>query len=151
LPKCIEVLHSVRTKVPNQWCLRDCHIGNFLFDGNLVSGVIDLGTAGIDSISRDLSRLVGSIATRDQNCWRDCIDAYEMRRVLSIDELQLVFAFHLSGVIGTAANWLRWRFMDHLPGLDAESTEERLVRVSSQLNAQDNTQAIFSTLLRQKE
>lgn len=143
LPLAQSIIHSARTKVPLQWCLFDCHIQNILFVGEEVSGIVDLGLAGMGSISQDIARLVGSSIRLDQSQWVECLAVYQKHRSLSKNEIQLVLAFHVSGIIVAAANWLRWRFVENHPAADVATTQERLNALEAQLSAITETQAIF--------
>lgn len=147
LPEAISTVQASQQKVSLQWCVCDCHIGNFLFAGDQVTGLLDFQTAGLDSVSRDLARLVGSMATNNPSIWQECLAAYQQHRTLSSDELQLVNTFHMSGTVGAAANWLRWRFLDDLPVADAATTQTRLSELSMRMaSLGDCKQAISSVL-----
>jgi Ser/Thr protein kinase RdoA (MazF antagonist) len=146
LPKVFEHLEQARAKVPVQYCLVDCHISNFLFTGDLVTGAVDFITADLDSVARDVARLFGSIATQDQNIWRTCIASYQRLRPLSDAELKLALAFHTSGLVGRVANWLDWRFIARHDFADAATTHARLLQLSAQLAAINETAAVFATI-----
>lgn len=126
LPKAIDAVQRSRKKVPIQWCLRDPHIGNFLFVGSDVTGIVDFATAGLSSVAQDIARLIGSMVPQLSNPWQESLEAYRQIRPLSSDEVRLIFAFHISGTIGAAANWLRWRFLENLSRADAATTQARL-------------------------
>jgi Ser/Thr protein kinase RdoA (MazF antagonist) len=134
-------------KVPVQFCLVDCHIGNFLFTGDQVTGLVDFATVDVDSVTRDVARLFGSITTKNQNIWRTCMASYQQQRPLSAAELKLALAYHTSGLVGRAANWLEWGFVHESSFADAETTHARLVQLSAQLTAIPETEAIFASLL----
>jgi Ser/Thr protein kinase RdoA (MazF antagonist) len=144
LPKGIEVVQRSRKKVPIQWCLRDSHIGNFLFVDEHVTGIVDFATAGITSVSQDIARLVGSLVPHLENPWRECVEVYRHHRPLTADEVRLIFAFHISGTIGTAANWLRWRFVEGLPQVDAAITEAKLTDLAARLESLGDAEAALS-------
>jgi Ser/Thr protein kinase RdoA (MazF antagonist) len=148
LPKVIDHLESAHQRVPVQWCLVDCHIGNFLFTGDQVTGLVDFATAGMDSVTRDVARLVGSLVTHDQSIWKTCLASYQALRPLSRAELQLVLAYHTSGLVGRAGNWLEWRFMTRADFADAATTLARLGELSVQLAAIDETAAIIAAFSR---
>jgi Ser/Thr protein kinase RdoA (MazF antagonist) len=148
LPKVIDHLESAYQRVPVQWCLVDCHIGNFLFTGDQVTGLVDFATAGMDSVTRDVARLVGSLVTHDQSIWKTCLASYQALRPLSRAELQLILAYHTSGLVGRAGNWLEWRFMTRADFADAATTHARLGELSVQLAAIDETAAIIAAFSR---
>jgi Ser/Thr protein kinase RdoA (MazF antagonist) len=133
LPQAIEAVERSCKKVPIQWCLIDPHIGNFLFINDSVTGIVDFAIAGASSVARDVARLVGSVVPHLDAPWRECVAAYQRHRPLSADEIRLVFAFHISGTVGAAANWLRWRFIDNLSAADAATTQTRLADLAARL------------------
>ncbi len=147
LPEAINSVQASQQIVPMQWCLCDCHLGNFLFVGDQVSGMLDFQTAGVGSVARDLARLLGSMTAQNAGLWRECLTVYQQLRQLSSEELPLVYTFHMSGTVGAAANWLRWRFLDDLPVADAATTQTRLSELSMRMaTLRDCKQAISSLL-----
>jgi Ser/Thr protein kinase RdoA (MazF antagonist) len=133
-------------RLPLQWCLVDCHIGNFLFTDNQVTGLVDFCTAHRGSVARDIARLVGSVTADNLDRWRTSLDEYQKLRPLSAEELHAVLAFHTSGLVGRAARWLEWRFMTHAEFADAGTTNERLMQLSAQIAAIPETEAVFASL-----
>jgi Ser/Thr protein kinase RdoA (MazF antagonist) len=133
-------------RLPLQWCLVDCHIGNFLFTDNQVTGLVDFGTAHRGSVARDIARLVGSVTADNLDRWRTSLDEYQKLRPLSAEELHAVLAFHTSGLVGRAARWLEWRFISRSSFADAETTHQKLEQLSAQLAAIDDTAAVFATI-----
>lgn len=146
LPLVFKHLEHARDQVPVQFCLVDCHITNFLFSGDYVSGAVDFFTVDTGSVARDVARLFGSIIAHDQSIWQTSIASYQQQRPLSAAELKLALAFHTSGILGTAANWLEWRFITRAEFADAATTHERLLQLSAQLAAFDETAAVFVTI-----
>jgi Ser/Thr protein kinase RdoA (MazF antagonist) len=146
LPKVINHLEIACDKVPVQWCFIDCHTGNFLFTGDRVTGLVDFATAASDSVARDVARLVGSVAIHEPSRWKACLASYQQQRPLSATELKSVLAFHTSGLLGTVANWLEWRFIARSNFADAGTTQQRLEQLSAQLAAIPDTEAIFASL-----
>jgi Ser/Thr protein kinase RdoA (MazF antagonist) len=144
LSKAIDVVQSSRKKLPVQWCLADAHIGNFLFVGDHVTGIVDFATAGVSSVAQDIARLIGSIVPHLDNPWRECVDVYRLERPLTLDELRLIFAFHVSGTIGAAANWLRWRFIDDVSETVAATTQARLIDLAARLELIDEAETALS-------
>jgi Ser/Thr protein kinase RdoA (MazF antagonist) len=144
LPRAIVGVQRSRKKVPIQWCLADSHIGNFLFVDEQVTGIVDFATAGVSSVARDIARLVGSVVPQLANPWRESLEAYRQIRPLSSDEVRLIFAFHISGTIGAAANWLRWRFVDDLAGIDAATTQSRLIDLALRLESLGEVETALS-------
>jgi Ser/Thr protein kinase RdoA (MazF antagonist) len=146
LPIVFEHLKRAPDRVPVQFCLVDCHIGNFLFTGDQVTGLVDFATVDVDSVARDVARLFGSVATMDQNIWRTCVASYQQQRSLSAAELKLALAYHTSGLLGRAARWLEWRFITRADFADAETTRARLMQLSAQIAAIPETEAVFASI-----
>ena len=136
LPIAIELVYkSAEKPFPLQWCLGDIHVGNVLFVGGQVTGLIDFGAACEDSVARDVARLGSSAAGSSVVRWHGALDAYQRYRPLSADELQAVRAYDLGGSIGTAANWLRWLFIENRTFTDAVTTQARLVKLAQRLDS----------------
>ncbi len=98
--------------VPLQPCIRDVWQDHLLFQGEKVSGLIDFGSMGIDNVSCDVARLLGSFAGHSSDLWRTGIEAYASIRGLSERELGLVQAFDRSGVLLGACNWAGWVLLE---------------------------------------
>ncbi len=95
-----------------QWCLRDVRHDHLLFTGDRVTGLIDFGAAAVDSVACDLARLVGSMVHDGAEHWRASLRAYDARRPLSTEERRAVAGFDAGGTLCSAANWVRWLFVD---------------------------------------
>lgn len=137
LPTAVTVVgESAQTAIPLQWCLRDIHVGNILFKGAQVTGMLDFGAAGEGSVAGDVARLAGSIAeTGPRLLWRECLDAYQAQRQLSSEELRVVVAHDLGGTIAAGANWLRWLFIEGRTIADAATTQKRLIALVERLRS----------------
>ena len=85
-----------------------------LFEGDAVSGLIDLHAAGIDTPATDLARLLGSWSHNGAvgeplgRCWADAIAAYESVSPLEPAERRLIDLLDAGGVIGGLEQWFRW-------------------------------------------
>lgn len=112
---------SVPPAVPLQPVLRDVWQAHVLFVGDEVSAVIDWHAAGIDTPATDLARLLGSwegprsasvgadsLADSLSVVWGDALEAYQVIRPLSREELALIDLLHLAGVVGGLHHWFRW-------------------------------------------
>ncbi len=102
----------VEVPLPLQWCLRDVRHDHVLFDGKEVSGLLDFGAVAVDSVAGDLSRLLGSIVNDHPESWQAGIEAYARQRELSSDERRAIVGFDQGGLICSAANWVRWLFVE---------------------------------------
>lgn len=147
LPSALALLRDRAAKpLPLQWCLRDVHHGNFLFTENQVTGLIDFGTAAVDSVAGDLARLIASLVDDDRLTWATLIEAYDELRPISSDECQAIGAYHLGGVMAAAANWIRWVFIEGHPFANEPSSQARMAKIAKQLGDLSRNRATFSTL-----
>ena len=101
----------VDRELPLQWCLRDVRRSHFLFDGDSVTGLLDFGAAGVDSVAGDVARLLGDVSDEPM-VWQCGIEAYCARHPLSSAERQALACFDRGGLLCSAVNWLRWLFVD---------------------------------------
>ncbi len=101
-------------RVRLQPVLRDVWSDHVLFEGDAVSGLIDLHAAGIDTPATDLARLLGSwrhngaVGEPLGRCWADAIAAYESVSPLEPAERRLIDLLDAGGVIGGLEQWFRW-------------------------------------------
>lgn len=99
-----------------QAVLRDVWQAHLLFEGDSVSGLIDVHAAGIDTPATDLARLLGSWhppAGADAGAglramWGEALAAYESVRPLSPAERALVDLLHVAGTVGSLEHWFTW-------------------------------------------
>lgn len=89
-------------------CLRDVHREHVLFTGQRVSGLVDFGAVGLDTIACDLARLLGDTIPDQPARWPMAI-AYCRRSIAMIDdEVRLIDDFHILGTLIGALHWLEW-------------------------------------------
>jgi Ser/Thr protein kinase RdoA (MazF antagonist) len=98
-------------KVPLVPCLRDVWRDHVLFTGDDVTGLIDPSACRRDTVAADLSRLLGSLLGDDVKWWDTAIAAYAQCRTLTGDEAALIPVLDRSGVLLSAATWLRRRYV----------------------------------------
>ena len=109
LPKLKGLLAQSRdASLPVQWCHGDARWENLLFQGNRVTGLIDLGAATVDSVVRDVARLRGDLS--EYAIVEPCrlLSAYESIRPLSDAELAALHVFEQCATPLAIANWLVW-------------------------------------------
>jgi Ser/Thr protein kinase RdoA (MazF antagonist) len=121
--------------VPLQTCLRDVWWAHVLFKENKVSGVIDLGSLGHDSVATDLARLLGSLAGADYRWSASALAAYERVRPLSVDERRLIEPLHQTSVLLSPLNWLKWAFIERRTWEDSAAVRERVGACLAQLRS----------------
>ena len=116
----------VEMPVRLQPCIRDVWHDHFLFTGDEVTGLVDFGAMGVDSVACDVARLLGSLAGDSARLWRVGVDAYCRIRGLSSTELALVPALDASGVLLGALNWAAWVMLDRREFEDPQSVLRRM-------------------------
>jgi Ser/Thr protein kinase RdoA (MazF antagonist) len=126
-----------RLCVPLQMCLRDVWRPHVLFQENIVTGMVDFGAMDVDCVAGDVARLLGSLTGNDEEGWRIGVAAYEAIRPLSEPERALIPAYDRSGVLLSAANWLRWLLDEDRTFPDESVALERLVELAGRLRAHE--------------
>lgn len=92
-------------------CLCDVWHDHLLFEGDRVTGVIDLSAAKIDHPAVDLARALGSLIPNDPLRCSRALDRYQTRHHLPDPEL--VPLLTRTGHLVAATRWLRWLYHDH--------------------------------------
>ena len=123
----------VETRLPLQWCLRDVRHDHILFQQDRVSGLIDFGAAAVDSVAGDLARLLGSMVDDDSDRWQAGVDAYGQLRPLAASERRAIARFDTSGVLGSAANWVHWLFVQRRRFPQIEAVQNRMLWLRQRL------------------
>jgi Ser/Thr protein kinase RdoA (MazF antagonist) len=93
-------------------CLRDARPDHFLFEGDRLTGLVDFGALGNETVSADLSRLLTEWVGPDRFAKTEALDAYARVRPLSDDEAALIAPFERSAALLQGARWVRWHFID---------------------------------------
>src|SRR5262249_55697812 len=128
---CAQVASSAR--VTNRACIRDIHREHVLFRENEVTGLIDFGAMQRDHIACDIARLLGSMASDDQELWQTGLSAYECVQPLSADERLLVSAYDEGGVLLSGMNWLKWVFIEDRQFDDRAGALKRFDQITCRL------------------
>lgn len=97
--------------VPLQPCIRDLWHDHLLFRSDELSGIVDFGTMATDSVSCDLSRLLGSLFGDDFSAWQQAIAHYESVRTLTETEHRLLRPLDRSSVLLSGMTWLKRRYV----------------------------------------
>jgi len=130
--------------------LRDVWCDHVLFAGvadgasrpppPVVSGLIDLHAAGIDTPATDLARLFGSWdpgpgrrGERLTDRWPEAFAAYERVRPLAAEERRLVGLLHAAGVIAGLDRWFRWTLDEGRTFPDDSRAVARIDRLLTEL------------------
>jgi Ser/Thr protein kinase RdoA (MazF antagonist) len=96
-----------------QPCLRDARPEHFLFEGDNLTGIVDFGAMGIDTVSGDLSRLVGEWLDGDSTTRSRAFEAYGGGRPLEPAELTLIGVFESSADLLIGERWVRWHYLEN--------------------------------------
>ncbi len=125
----------VNQPLPLQWCLRDVRHDHILFHGDQVTGLLDYGAVAIDSVAGDIARLLGSMVNDDIDSWSVGIEAYCRVHPLSEVERQAIVGFDEGGSLCSAANWIRWLFVDRRSFPQANALMTQLNWLSTRLKS----------------
>lgn len=129
-----DLAQSANQPVPIQPVIRDVWHDHVLFTGNNVTGFIDYGAARTDTVTADISRLLGSLIGADTEQRRIALAAYEAVRPLSLIEHRLIPLLDLSNVLLSGLIWLRRRYVEQSPILSESRVLERLNRIATRLS-----------------
>jgi len=116
IPRVHQELRALRhTSFRLQPCLRDVWHDHVLFQGEMVSGLIDASACRHDHVATDIARLVSSLIADDRHSWQAALQAYQSHRTLNLDEQVLVWALDRSGTLLSCLYWIT-RFVEgHMP------------------------------------
>jgi homoserine kinase type II len=95
-----------------QPCLRDARPEHFLFERGCLTGLVDFGAMGVDSISCDLARLIGEWIGRNPVARADALAAYHAVSALDETDASLIEIFEESAALLSAGHWIRWHFVE---------------------------------------
>lgn len=122
-----------QTPVPLQVCLRDLWHDHVLFSGSAVSGMIDYGCVGVDSVAADLARLLGSMLRKQDPRWPSALELYARERGLTDAEIALAETLREATLVAAGANWLLGLYHEGKPCANRPATARRLAELADQL------------------
>jgi homoserine kinase type II len=111
-PLATPLRRAVARDVPLQPCLRDARPEHILFVGDRVTGLVDFGAMGVDTVAADLSRLLGEWVGAERNARALALAAYAAIRPLEPIETALIDVFEDSSALLGAGHWIRWHFLE---------------------------------------
>lgn len=120
--------------VPVQPCICDLWHDHVLFTGDVVTGIIDFGSAKIDHVAVDLARLLGSLVGNDRARWDIGCTAYSKIRLLAETDRTLALDLHRTGTIIAATHWLRWLYHERRRYSHPDAVLDRLTSLLGSLN-----------------
>jgi len=119
---------AARLEVTLQPCLRDARPEHFLFEADRLSGLIDFGAMGIESVAADLARLISEWFPDHHSLRALALDAYQQVRPLDASEAALIAALEAAGDLLIAGHWLSWHYLDHRHFDDASAVGRGVAR-----------------------
>jgi Ser/Thr protein kinase RdoA (MazF antagonist) len=114
--------------------IRDARPEHFLFDGDRLSGLVDFGAMGVDSVASDLARLIGEWLAGDPDARREALASYERIRPLDPAEIGLIADFEAGTALLIGERWLRWHYLENRRFDDPSAVSSGLERGLKQLN-----------------
>lgn len=115
--------------LPMQPCLCDPWHDHWLFDGEQLTGLIDYGAVKVDVVAVDVARMLGSLVGSDAEGWQTALAAYRRFAPFSAEDEALARALDETGIVLSAANWLRWLYEEHRPFADRAAVARRLTEL----------------------
>ncbi len=128
-PVLLEPLARVSSQVIRvQPTLRDARPEHFLFDGERLSGLVDFGAMGVESVAADLARLTGEWLDGDPATRREAISSYERVRPLDPVEARLIDVFETTTALLIGERWTRWHYLENRSFDDPHAVSKGLER-----------------------
>jgi Phosphotransferase enzyme family len=128
-PRAVEPLtRASNLVIPVQPTVRDARPEHFLFDGERLSGLVDFGAMGVDSVAGDLARLIGEWTGGDATARREALASYERVRPLDPTEVELIAVFEAGTALLIGERWVRWHFIEHRTFDDPQAVSSGLAR-----------------------
>ena len=116
-----------------QACLRDIWHDHVLFRREEVAGLIDFGAMRIECVAGDVARLLGSLASDEQDSWEEGLASYEQVRPLSSEERRVLLPFDQANVVLSGMNWVRWLIVERRTFENSQTVDQRLDAILSRL------------------
>lgn len=119
-----------------QASIRDIWHDHVLFEGDMVTGLIDFGAMQIETPAGDVARLLASLVGDDVDGWREGLAAYAAIRPLSEQEGRAVSALDVSGNLLAGCNWIRWIYVDGRQFENRAQVIDRFRRITMRVRKQ---------------
>lgn len=127
------LIRTAGVAVSLQPCLRDVRPDHLLFTDHTLTGLIDFGAMGIDSVAGDLARLLLEWLGQDAHLRSVAIDAYASVRPISAVETSLIEVFERSAAVLGGGHWVRWHFVEGRRFEDPQAVGRGLARALERL------------------
>jgi homoserine kinase type II len=115
-------------RVSLQPCLRDARPEHLLFEGDALSGLVDFGAMGIETVAADLARLLGEWLPESPSLRATALWAYQRIRPLGESETALIASLETAADVLIAGHWLRWRLIEKRTFEDPEAVTRGIAR-----------------------
>ena len=142
-PQWVEPLERASACViATQPTVRDARPEHFLFAGDRLSGMVDFGAMGIDSVAGDLARLLGEWLGDFPAERTEALHSYEQIRPLDPSERRFISTFEAGTALLVGERWVRWHFVENRTfdhqGVIASGLERGLKRLNGLARMQDH-------------
>ncbi len=128
-PWVLERLEPVSSRATRtQPALRDARPEHFLFEDDRLSGLVDFGAMGMESVAADLARLIGDWLDEAPQARREAIASYEQVRSLDADEARLIAVFEATTALLIGERWARWHYVENRRFDDPQAVSKGLER-----------------------
>ncbi|MCA1685109.1 MAG: phosphotransferase, partial [Planctomycetia bacterium] len=128
-----ELAHAVGVETDGQPCLRDVRPEHLLFTDDRLTGLVDFGAAGVDTVAADLGRLASEWLGPDRVLRSAGLGAYHAVRPIGPEEMALIEVFERSAALLGGSHWVRWHFVERRrfedPGAVGRGLEKSLERL----------------------
>ena len=108
--------------------LRDARPDHFLFEGDQLTGLVDFGAMGRETVAADLARLLAEALGADRAARSVALQAYESIRPLRVEEARVIPVFERANALLSPARWVRWWLVEPRTFDDPHAIEKGLTR-----------------------
>ena len=110
-----------------------------LFHDSQVSAFVDFGALRIDSVAVDLARLLGSLVGDAPDRWQLGLQAYQEVHPIAEEDQAKLAAIDLANSVLSAANWIRWIYVEHRQFENGQAVQARLDQILRRLRFQSKS------------
>jgi len=140
-----ELTRASSIVIERQPILRDARPEHLLFEGNRVTGLVDFGAMGIDTVAADLARLISEwLDPQEASLRSEAMIAYESIRPLSPDQHMLFHAMIRSTLLLGPGRWVQWHYGEGKVFNDPDAISRGLRRGMDRLTASTSARILTS-------
>jgi Ser/Thr protein kinase RdoA (MazF antagonist) len=141
------LMRASRRVIRIQPVIRDARPEHFLFDKDRLSGLVDFGAMGVDSVAGDLARLIGEWLDGEPAARQEALASYERVRPLDSADTDLISVFEAGTALLIGERWLRWHFVENRRFDDPQAVSSGLERGLKHLTRLVREQAAWGRVL----